>query len=165
MEKEMTQRGKTLPWTRSCFVCGEDNPNGLRLRSRLEDGIVAIDYTTREADRGWRHLVHGGIVITLLDEVMTWAAIIEARSACVSAEISTRLRKPVTVGQKLRIEGKTAGGRARLILTEARVLDDSGTVLSTATGKYLPMPAENLALCEKDFVLGGDSIPPSEIFG
>ena len=160
----MAQGKTTLPWTRSCFVCGQDNPNGLHLTSRFENGIVVIDYTPRDTDRGWRHIVHGGIAITLLDEVMTWAAIIEAHAACVSAEISTRLRKPIPVGQTLRIEGKTAGGKARLMLTEGRILDDAGGVLATATGKYLPMPAGELALCEKDFVISSDSIPPSEIF-
>jgi len=160
----MAPKKHTLPWTRSCFVCGQDNPNGLRLNSRREDGLVVIDYTTRDVDRGWRHIIHGGIAITLLDEVMTWAAIIQARCACVSAEISTRLKKPITVGQTLRIEGETAGGKARLILTEGRILDESGVVLATATGKYLPMPAENLALCEKDFVITDDCIQPSEIF-
>ena len=94
-----------LPWTRSCFVCGQDNPHGLHLRSRIENGRVMLDYTPREADLGYKHIVHGGIAITLLDEVMTWASIVAARRICVAAELATRLKKPIHVGQTLRVEG------------------------------------------------------------
>ncbi len=50
--------------------------------------------------------VLGMITMTLLDEVMTWAAILHARQPCVAAEVSTRLRKPIAVGEPLRVEVK-----------------------------------------------------------
>ena len=153
-----------LPWTRSCFVCGEANPHGLRLRSRLEDGCVVLDYTTRDTDRGYRHIVHGGIAVTLVDEVMTWAAIAAARTVCVAAELVTRLRQPIEVGRTLRVEGRLAGGRSRLLMTEGRILGADGAVLLTAKGKYMPMPPDKVALCAKDFVTGPDSLPLDRLF-
>jgi len=143
-----------LPWTRSCFVCGQDNPRGFQLKSRIENGIVVLDYTTRESDLGYRHIVHGGIAATLIDEVMTWAAILAARRACVAAEMTTRLRHPVVVGQKLRVEGKVTGGKRRLLVTEGVILDDQGRQLVTGTGKYMPMTSEDATLCADDFVTG-----------
>ena len=154
-----------LPWTRSCFVCGIDNPSGLHLRSRVESGRVVLDYTTRETDLGYRHIVHGGIGMTLLDEVMTWAAIVSCRRACVAAEMSTRLRKPMVVGQALRVEGWVTAARARLILTEARITDAAGTELMTATGKYMPMPADQAFLCSKDFVPDAGTLDPAMLLG
>jgi uncharacterized protein (TIGR00369 family) len=148
-----------LPWTRSCFVCGQDNPHGLHLRSRLEDGRVVLEYTTREADLGWRSIVHGGIVATLLDEVMTWAAIVAARRACVAAEMTTRLKLPIEAGQPLRVEGSVTEGRSRLFLTEGVVLDEAGRIAATAAGKYVPMRPEEAALCSADFVEGEGAIP------
>ena len=153
----------TLPWTRSCFVCGQDNPHGLRLKSRMEDGMVVLDYTTRERDLGWRHSVHGGITMTLLDEVMTWAAILSARRACVAAEVTTRLKRPIDMGVTLRVEGRVTTARPRLHLTEGRVLNPEGTVLATASGKYVPMPAGQYALCEDDFITDPASIAPGRL--
>ena len=75
----MTIPTGTLPWTKSCFVCGQENPHGLHLKCRVDDGQVILEYTTQERDLGWRSIVHGGIVMTLMDEVMTWAAILAAR--------------------------------------------------------------------------------------
>jgi len=148
----------TLPWTKTCFVCGENNPNGLKLRSRVEGDRIVLTHVTRESDLGYRHLVHGGISMTLLDEVMTWAAILTFKQASVAAELTVRLKHPVTVGQSIRVEGWVSGGKSRITLTEGRVLDDRQRVLATATGKYIPMPSGGLHLCVKDFVKSPEAL-------
>jgi uncharacterized protein (TIGR00369 family) len=148
----------TLPWTKSCFVCGESNPHGLRLRSRVENDRIVTDHVTREADLGYRHIVHGGISMTLLDEVMTWAAILTLKRACVAAELTVRLKQPVTAGHAIRVEGWIQSARAKLVVAEGVVLDGRGQVLATATGKYVAMPASGVPLCVKDFVESPDSL-------
>lgn len=153
----------TLPWTKSCFVCGEENPHGLHLRSRYEDGCVRLDYETREEDVGYRHIVHGGIAMTLLDEVMTWAAIIEQGKICVAAELETRLKKPIEVGTSLRVEAWVSNSAKRICYTRGAISDASGVELLAAEGKYMPMPANDVELCEKDFVTSPDSIHPSKL--
>ena len=155
----------TLPWTRSCFVCGENNPHGLHLKSRVDNGRVALDYTTREADLGYRHIVHGGIAMTLLDEVMTWAAIVDVRRACVAAEISVRLRKPIRVGQRLRVEGAIEARKSKILLTCGEIKDETGQVLATASGKYVPMPSDQVSLCTKDFVPSAEALDPAMLLG
>jgi len=156
---------KTLPWTRSCFVCGEANPHGLQLKATWEDGVVAINYVTREADRGYRHIVHGGIAMTVLDEVMTWAAIIATRRVCVAAEMTTRLQRPILVGQALRIEGEVTRTRTRLVLTRGQIADKAGKTLVTASGKYAPMPGDDARLCEKDFVSSPAAVDLATLVG
>ena len=155
----------TLPWTKSCFVCGESNPHGLHRRSRVEGSVVVLDYTTRSADLGWRHLVHGGILMTLLDEVMTWAAILASREAVVAAEMTTRLKKPVGVGETLRVEGRVVKVGRKLVLTDGVILRGGDEVVGRASGKYFPMPGEGFRLCEGDFVSGGDALSLEEVFG
>lgn len=155
----------TLPWTRRCFVCGEQNPHGLRLKSRHEAGVVVLRYTTREADLGWKELVHGGLAATLADEVMTWAAMLRARRPCVAAELTVRLRHPIHVGQALRVTGVIESGKPRLMLARGQVLDDDGRVLLEASGKFVPMDPSVAALCADDFVEGPDSIPVAVLFG
>lgn len=148
----------TLPWTRTCFVCGEDNPHGLRLRSRVEGDRVVLNHVTRASDLGYRHLVHGGISMTLLDEVMTWAGILTLRKACVAAELTVRLKHPIQVGQPLRVEGWITGAKSRITMAEGRVLDDRQMVLATATGKYIAMSEDGMHLCVQDFVESEEAI-------
>lgn len=152
-----------LPWTRSCFVCGEDNPHGLRLRSRIEGGRVVIEYETREADLGWKHLVHGGISMTLLDEVMTWAAILAVRRACIAAELTTRLARPIRVPEPLRVEGWVSAVKGKLILAEAHILGRDGHPSATARGKYVAMAGDQAQLCAADFVSNPEALPPDRL--
>lgn len=153
-----------LPWSRSCFVCGESNPHGLRLRSRTEGGVVVLNYAPRAEDLGWRQIVHGGIGTTLMDEVMTWAAILCARRPCVAAEITVRMRQPIAVGQPLRIEGAIERGKPRLMFARGCILDAGGEPLMEATGKFVPMDEATATLCTDDFVEGPGAIPVAAIF-
>ena len=148
----------TLPWTRSCFVCGEKNPRGFRVRSRVEGNKVVISYTPVESDVGWRRIVHGGIGMVLMDEVMTWAAMIVAKGACVAAEVTSRLKRPIRVGDPMRVEGWVTKATSRLFITESRVVGVHGDVLCEASGKYVPMASDELASCVEDFVANQDTL-------
>lgn len=161
----MKYEGQWLPWTRSCFVCGEANAHGLRLRSRLDaDGRVVLEHETREEDLGYRNIVHGGIAATLLDEVMTWAAIVTMRTPCVAAEMSFRLKHPITVGSRLTVIGKLTRNLRRILITEGEILDPDGKMLVSSTGKYVPMPDNSVGLCEEDFVESPHVISPAVLF-
>jgi acyl-coenzyme A thioesterase PaaI-like protein len=96
---------------------------------------------------------------------MTWAAILAARRACVAAELSVRFRRPIAVGQPLRIEGTVAQRRSRLLRTTGVIRDTTGAARLTATGKYVPMAEEAEALARGDFVTGAGSIDPAGLFG
>ncbi|MBI5239196.1 MAG: PaaI family thioesterase [Elusimicrobia bacterium] len=153
-----------LPWTRACFVCGQDNPHGLRLRCRLEGGRVLLAHTAREADLGWKTFVHGGITMSLLDEAMAWAAIVAARRPCVTAELSVRLRRPAAVGMRLSVEGTAAGAGGRILATAGRVLDADGNELAAATAKFAPMNAEAAGAWLHDLVVGPETMRLEELF-
>jgi uncharacterized protein (TIGR00369 family) len=155
---------KLLPWTRACFVCGQDNPHGLRLRCRLEGGLTILEHTAREADLGWKTFVHGGITMALLDEAMAWAAMAAARRPCVTVEMTTRLRRPVLVGMRLRVEGRVCEQKSRLALSEARMLDQQGQELAVATGKFVPMNSDSAGAWLADLVSDGETVRPEELF-
>jgi hypothetical protein len=58
------------PRGHNCFACGTDNPIGLNLQFyRLADD-VCTEITLDKQYEGWEGVIHGGIVSTLLDEVM-----------------------------------------------------------------------------------------------
>lgn len=126
---------------------------------------MVLEHETRDADLGYRNIVHGGIAATLLDEVMTWAAIVTMRKPCVAAEMSFRLKHPIAVGTRLTVSGMLTKNLRRILLTEGDIRDPDGTVLVSASGKYVPMPADGVGLCEKDFVFAPDVISPHELFG
>ena len=78
---------------RRCFGCGSENPIGLRLRFEAVDGGVVARFRPRPEYQGWDGMLHGGILLTMLDETLAYAALFAAGPA-VTAELRARLRKP-----------------------------------------------------------------------
>src|SRR5688500_5380817 len=134
-----------LPHTAGCLVCGRSNPHGLHLSLHVDPqtGEVTTALVTRPQDVGFAGVVHGGVLATVLDEAMVWAATWAGRRFCVCAELTTRFLKEAAVGRELVIETKVEANRSRLITTAAAVRDlASGDVVATASAKYVPVPRE-----------------------
>ena len=129
-----------LPHTRSCFVCGESNHAGLKLRFHTDGRIVQTQFSFRSEHIGFQQTVHGGLIATLLDEIMVWACAVATRRFSFCANLSTRFLKPVRPGIPLVCNGElTADKRGRLFEASSELRDLDETLLATATGKYLPM--------------------------
>ena len=127
-----------LSWGEGCFVCGRDNPEGLRLTFKVDEESRAIEtvWTPREVHAGYRGVVHGGLVATVLDEVLGKLSTCIGVPA-VTAELTVRYLKPVPTGRPLRVEGRLTRERGRLLLGESRALLEDGTVAATATAKLM----------------------------
>lgn len=154
-----------LPYTRNCFVCGADNPQGLRLRFRLNGDVVEAEYTPRTEHIGFRGIIHGGILSTVLDEVMVWAASVPKKRFHFAAELNVRFVKPVMAGRPLLLEGRIAGDRGRLIETAGELRDADGQVFARGSAKYMPVPDAQMAALREDFVVDPRTLPLSEILG
>ena len=119
-----------------CFVCGDKNKHGLQA-SFFDDGSQVItELETKKAFEGYRGIYHGGIISTLLDEVMI-KAILARGVLAVTAEITVRFRRPLGIGVKLRLAGRIVGVRGRVYATEGEAVGEDGTVYATARGSYL----------------------------
>ena len=132
-----------LPHTRGCLVCGQANPHGLKLHLHVDPatGIVSTEFTPRVEHIGFDGIVHGGILATVLDEAMVWAATWSGKRFCVCGELSVRFRQSAEVGQKVIVTARVEVARSKLITTTSEVLAGD-VILATATGKYVPLPAD-----------------------
>lgn len=151
---------KTLPRTRSCFVCGVANPLGLNLGFVLDGPGVRARFRPRPEHAGFKGVVHGGLVATVLDEAMVWAIGVRTGCFAYSAELSVRYRRPVPPEAELVVRGElTDQPRRRLLLARAELCDAAGVVLAEATGKYMPLPPEAQGELLADFVGDLDALP------
>jgi uncharacterized protein (TIGR00369 family) len=119
-----------------CFACGKNNPHGLQLDIRKTDDGVEMDYVVPARFQGWQDVIHGGITATILDELCAWACTSKGINA-VTAELTTRFRRPLLAGQPIRGIGRVLEVKGRLVIAEARILDQSGTVIAEALGKMM----------------------------
>ena len=121
----------------NCFACGTLNTHGLHLLLHVEPGRSWSAVTLEKRFEGWDGIAHGGILCTVLDEVMAWALVGDDNWG-LTARLSVEFQKPVEVGRPFVAEGWVTRSRRRLVDTAARLLDEaSGEVLATAEGLYL----------------------------
>jgi uncharacterized protein (TIGR00369 family) len=104
-----------------CYVCGTDNPAGLRLPFRKVDtGGSRADYVARSEHAGWPGLIHGGLLFTLMDEAVAWACSYSG-TRCVTAKAEARFRRPARVGMPLVITGRVTATSARALKARAEI--------------------------------------------
>ncbi len=134
-----------IPYSKSCFVCGEENPVGFRLKFYKEGNEVISDVVIPKNFCGYVGYAHGGIVATLLDEAMSWASSIFGgdRGLNVTAELKVRLKKPVPTGKPLVLKGRFIGKSHGVYMTEAD-LWDGDVLLARAEGKFMQAPSSML---------------------
>jgi uncharacterized protein (TIGR00369 family) len=121
----------------SCFGCGELNAAGLHLELHLEPGGCWTELDIPERFQGWEGVVHGGILSTILDEVMTWS-LIQRDSWGVTARLSVDFKQPVFVGRRVRAVGRVVEDRRRLVVTAGSILDaETGTELVAANATFV----------------------------
>ncbi len=119
----------------NCFVCGDNNDIGLKLDFYEKDGKARAEFTPTKNFEGYKDILHGGILSTLLDEVMI-KSILAKEILTVTSQIEVKFKKPAVIGEKLIIEGGITGERGRLILAEGKVFREDGTVVAEAKGKF-----------------------------
>ena len=120
----------------SCFACGKANPHGLRLDIRPTGDGVELDFTPPEKFQGWRGIVHGGIVSTILDELLAWACTARGYDS-VTGELSVRFRRPMRVGEPVHGTGRITKEKGRLLIGESRITDAAGNTIAEASGKLM----------------------------
>ncbi len=120
----------------NCFACGRENPIGMGLHIELGEGTARTTWTAGDDFVGWSDKVHGGIIATLLDEVMAWAPS-SFDSWAVTAEMRVRFRSPAMPGEEMVATGRVVERRRRIYEVAGEVLGADGRVIAEGSGRYL----------------------------
>jgi uncharacterized protein (TIGR00369 family) len=143
---------KELPHSKSCFVCGSHNRLGLNLRFFTDGRIVEARFTPRAEHNGFIAVLHGGITATILDEVMVWACAVREKRFCFSAEMTIRYLCAIETGVEILARGEMLENkRDRIFFAKGELLNSSGTIVASATGKYMPIRALDPGILLADF--------------
>lgn len=105
----------------NCFGCGEANAIGLRLKYRWEGTLLVTEFTPDEAHQGWHGIVHGGIIATLLYEVMENFPYRSDGAVAMMRGMQTHFRKPAKTGKRIRAVAWLDGADGRNMRLLARL--------------------------------------------
>lgn len=121
----------------NCFVCGSGNPIGLGVEFRLDDEVCRAEFTPGESHTGYDQVTHGGIVFSLLDDVMAnWLWL--QGTQCFTARADIRYRCELPIGTAVRLEGRCLKRKGRLAQMEGKVIRvEDDFVVAEATGSFM----------------------------
>ncbi len=138
-----------LPNSRHCFVCGKENEHGLRLEFyETEPGEVTVDYVVPDHFQGYPGIVHGGIVASLVDEVLGRVHMGSDPSKprfMFTAKMSVNYRKNVPTGKPIKIVGRAVQSKRRTATSVAEVYGPDGELLAEAEAILVDVPSEIIA--------------------
>ncbi len=132
------------PTSRMCFVCGRENPVGLKLEFHEDEETnrVSADFAIPDQYQGYPGVVHGGIVATILDEVSGRAVMTQEGEDRLMATLrmTVRFRCPTPTGTPLTAVGwiTRMGGLGARVVGEIRLRD--GTVTADCESLLVDPP-------------------------
>jgi uncharacterized protein (TIGR00369 family) len=121
-----------------CFGCGRDNPEGMRLKFKLDEESRRFVSRFRLARKyvGPPGHAHGGVIATILDEAM--GKVNKLRDVvAVTSEMTVNYIKPVPLGKWLIAEGWEKRVRGRVHTNVAEIRNENGEVLARSTGRFI----------------------------
>lgn len=123
----------------NCFACGTANPIGLNLEFYATGDKVCSEVTLGKYHVGWADITHGGIISTLLDEVMSWAILYFKRIFFVTRKMEIKYIRPVQTGVPLVASGcvVSCGKGDKIINVKGELRDKQNSILAKSKGEFI----------------------------
>lgn len=116
----------------NCFVCGPGNDVGLKLKFRIEDDVAKSEFTPGPMHCGFDGVTHGGIIFSVLDDVMANWIYLKGIKAF-TAKCDIRYKDSLPTGTKVLLEGRCTKNRGRLIVMEGKMIREDNKELVAET--------------------------------
>ena len=103
---------------------------------------------------GWNNLIHGGVLSTILDEIMSWAAIYLLKRITLTKSMTIDFLKPVYIGHPLKAEGKVLElkGKHEAVM-EGTLSNSDGTICTRSIAHFAifsPAVARRLGIADEE---------------
>lgn len=129
-------RKDTFSDDKHCFACGAENPIGLKLKFDYHGSKVITEFTPHKIHQGFKNVVHGGIIATLLDEAMAHLCVANGFFG-VTAKIEVKFKKPARVGEPLKVKADLLELKGRTLKAGAEVINQKGEVLASGSSIFI----------------------------
>lgn len=135
-----------------CFGCSPANPSGLQMKFYANQHSVYSKVTIPDHLCGWSNIAHGGVLTTILDEIMSWAALHFLKRITMTKSMNIEFIKPVYIHNPLKAEGKVLEktGNHEAVM-EGILYNDQGVACAKSTAKFAvfsPKVAKRLGIAD-----------------
>jgi len=135
----------------TCFGCGPESPDGLRIRIFRDPGSASRllgTYRPRATQTGFPQIVHGGLQFTALDCMAAWTVLIlrnPGKLMPITKSATTRYLAPACLGAELALSAEVIGEAVSPrdpLPIRCAIRDPAGVVLTEVDFEYLLLPQE-----------------------
>lgn len=116
-----------------CFVCGPENPIGLHLNIEEGEGWAKATWTIKEPFIGYENIFHGGIMATILDDLMGHA-IYYMDVDVMTVNLEMNYRAPAYVGETVVCEAHVVSYNGRRTFQTAGSIRRGDTLIAEGKG-------------------------------
>jgi uncharacterized protein (TIGR00369 family) len=128
--------------SRGCFGCGTENQVGLSLRPRHEGEWIVADFVPKPHHRGFSRVVHGGIIASVLDEIVSAAASIAAGRLTTTRSLEVEFLRPVLLTERYEVRGRATAHEGDTRTAEAELRAADGKPVARARGQFVELTPE-----------------------
>ncbi len=115
------------PDTHHCFLCGDQNPIGFKLKFKQENGDTISETAIPSQYQGFDGVVHGGIIATFLDEIMA-QAVKKSGQRAMTGTLTVKYRKPCRTEKQIQMRGRIIEISGRIIKSQGEIIQDQEVV-------------------------------------
>ncbi len=135
MEKENLK--EVISRDAHCFGCGQQNPHGLKMRFYTDETVLYSWLSVPTHLCGWRGIVHGGVLSTMLDEIMGCSAIYRLRRIAMTKTMTVDFFKPAYIDDELRVEGRVIEQTSeREVILEGKIFKEDNILCAQTRGTF-----------------------------
>ena len=113
-------------------MCGPNNPIGLQLKFRLKDDVCVADFKPGKNLCGYKGIVHGGIIFTVLDDVMGNWLFLKGKKAF-TAKCSIRYFAELPCESETQVEGHLLKQKGRMTQMKGIIRSAEGNQIFAET--------------------------------
>lgn len=140
----------------NCFGCSPSNKLGLQMKVYTDEEAVYSWLSVPDYLGGWKNIVHGGIVSTILDEIMGWAGLYLLKKVTLTNSLTVDFIRAVLVGERLKAEGRViAFDGQRNASVEGFIYNENNVLCAKARGNFTtlsPKLAKRLGMMTDDHI-------------
>jgi len=121
-----------------CYACGKKNEKGLHLEFSFfkQEKSVETTFLPSDLHQGWKGVVHGGIIATIMDEAMAKLVHFLGYHA-LTASLDVRFKDVAKTRESLTVSAEVTKITKRLIFTKAVAHRGDGKVIAEARAKLM----------------------------
>ena len=133
----MSSQPTALDDALNCFVCGPNNRHGLGVTFSLDGEVCRGRFTAEDHHCGFDGITHGGIIFSLLDDVMANCLYLRGLR-CFTGKADIRFRQPLPTGQEVVLEGRILKQKRKLAVIESCAKRaDNNEIVAECTATFM----------------------------